>query len=176
MNLTRIERISAVLLLIAPILLANIARAEPPGRGQGRHRGPPPLERVLEKHADRLKLDETTLAQVSELAKASRTQSRESREQIHTIEREIRKLLEKERPDEAAIMERVGALGELKTAEHKHRLRSMLQIRALLTPEQREELVRIREENRPRGGRRPPPGGPPHDGPPPDGPPPFEER
>ena len=49
---------------------------------------------------------------------------------------------------------------------HKHRLSTLLAVRALLTPEQRAELTRIREETRgerrgrggPRRGPRPPPG------------------
>jgi hypothetical protein len=48
-------------------------------------------------------------------------------------------------------MKQAEAIGELELEERKNRLRATLRIRALLTPEQREELVRIREEE---GGRR----------------------
>jgi len=43
-------------------------------------------------------------------------------------------------------MQQADVIGDLETALMKHRLRSMLQIRALLTPEQRAELESIREE------------------------------
>jgi Spy/CpxP family protein refolding chaperone len=44
----------------------------------------------------------------------------------------------------------------------------MLRIRGLLTPEQRQELVRIHEERRRKRGQGPPPGSPPPPGPSPD--------
>jgi hypothetical protein len=48
-------------------------------------------------------------------------------------------------------MKQAEAIGELELEERKNRLRATLRIRALLTPEQREELVQIRKEER---GRR----------------------
>jgi Spy/CpxP family protein refolding chaperone len=49
--------------------------------------------------------------------------------------------LEHENPDEAAVMAQADAIGALKTEAQKHRLRTMLQVRALLTPEQRTKLL-----------------------------------
>jgi Spy/CpxP family protein refolding chaperone len=46
------------------------------------------------------------------------------------------------------VMEKAEAIGGAETALQKERLRTMLAIRALLTPEQRRELVRIHEEFR----------------------------
>ena len=66
-------------------------------------------------------------------------QLREAREVLHT-------LLTADAPDEAVVMQQADVIGGLETALMKHRLRSMLQIRALLTPEQRAELESIREE------------------------------
>ena len=43
-------------------------------------------------------------------------------------------------------MRQADAIGALEIEEHKNWLRAMLRIRGLLTPEQRAELVRMREE------------------------------
>ena len=45
-------------------------------------------------------------------------------------------------------MQQAEAIGQAETELHKHRLAAMVQIRALLTDEQRAELMEIREETR----------------------------
>jgi len=61
-------------------------------------------------------------------------------------------LLAADVPDEAAVMQQAERIGALETDERKTRLRGMLQIRALLTPEQRALLVEIHEARRSRRG------------------------
>jgi Spy/CpxP family protein refolding chaperone len=48
--------------------------------------------------------------------------------------------LEQEDPDEAAVMEQAEAIGALRTESRKQGLRTLLDVRALLTPEQRDDL------------------------------------
>ncbi len=78
-------------------------------------------------------------------------------------------LLSQDDPDEAAVMQQAETIGKVETEMHKHRLSTLLAVRALLTPEQRAELTRIREEmrgeGRGRGGWRRGPGPPPGFGP-----------
>jgi hypothetical protein len=57
-------------------------------------------------------------------------------------------LLSQENPDEAAVMQQAEAIGQAETELHKHRIGALIKIRALLTDEQRAELIRIREETR----------------------------
>jgi Spy/CpxP family protein refolding chaperone len=54
----------------------------------------------------------------------------------------MRALLSQELPDEAAVMQQADAIGALELAERKNRLQAILQIRAVLTPAQRQELIR----------------------------------
>ena len=65
----------------------------------------------------------------------------------------MKALLSQSSPDEAAVMQRVEEIGAVEVEMHKHRLDTMLAIRALLTPEQREEMTRLREESRGRWKR-----------------------
>lgn len=134
------------------LALGSVAIAQPrQAEGQWQKRGraaPPPIDRLLEKYADRLGLEAETEQEIRRIAAASRSEARGLEEQARRLRRRLRVMLDAELPDEAAIMERADAVGALKTEQHKSRLRVLLRIRALLTPEQRAELVKIHLENR----------------------------
>ncbi|MGH0028447.1 MAG: Spy/CpxP family protein refolding chaperone [Myxococcota bacterium] len=138
----------AALLALA---FASGALAQPPGPpGPGRH-GPPPIERVLEKHAEQLGLDEATREQIEAIAAEARPESEALRETLRERHDELRRLLSEDAPDEDAVMAQAERIGAAEVALQKSRLRTMLRIRALLTPEQRAELVRIHEARGRRG-------------------------
>ena len=71
-------------------------------------------------------------------------------ERLHALHEELRELLSADSPDESAIMAKADEIGAVKTSLKKHHLRTMLQIRSQLTPEQREKLVELHEERRER--------------------------
>ena len=108
----------------------------------------PGIERMLERNADRLHLDDATQEKIRALAEAGREKSRPQREALGHLHGEMHALLSADNPDADAVMEKAEAIGGAETALQKERLRTMLAIRALLTPEQRRELVRIHEEFR----------------------------
>ena len=121
---------------------------------------------MLEHHAERLGLDEATRAGIRTLAEASRPETEALEEQVHALREEMRGLLDQEQPDVDAVMRQADRIGAAEIELDKHRLRTLLAIRALLTPEQRRELVRIHEERmRERGFHRRPDGSPPPDAP-----------
>jgi hypothetical protein len=62
----------------------------------------------------------------------------------------MRDLLSQDTPDQSAVMQQADAIGQAETKLHKHRLGALLEIRGLLTEEQRAELTRIRGEGRAR--------------------------
>jgi Spy/CpxP family protein refolding chaperone len=85
---------------------------------------------------------------------------------------ELREQLGADEPDEGVVMEQADIIGKLETDARKIRLRTMIRVRALLTEEQREKLVRFHGERKSRRGRNHDgPGGPRRHGPP--GPPRF---
>lgn len=166
-------------LLLAALMISTpmgVADAQPPGawgapppgdaHGPGRHR--PPLDDVLERHAGRLGLDERTRTEVRGIADAAREESRDVEAGLRTLHDEMRKLLDQEAPDLDGVLRQADRIGASETELSKLRLRTMLRIRGLLTPEQRQELVRIHEERRRKRGQGPPPGSPPPPGPSPD--------
>ena len=159
--------------LLIGLLSTGAALAQPgPSHHRGPHHGGPPLDRFVERHGDRLGLDEETRAAIDAIVERSRAEGEGLREEREAAYRELRSLLEQDMPDEAAVMRQADRTGEVGTRGRKHRLKTQLEIRALLTPEQRRQLVEIRKEEREkwRGrrakreglGRRGPP--PPEDG------------
>jgi len=137
---------------------AGAVPAAPSADGRGGPRGRwrrPPFDAVLEREAGRLGLDAAALARIRAVADAARPES----ERLEAAKREERQalwgLLSADAPDRDAVMRQVEKLGAADTALEKQRITTMLEIRELLTPEQRAELVQIfreRKQRRREGG------------------------
>ena len=134
-------------IVLVIVLAAAPAWAGPKGpKPGGKHRGPQPIHEVLERHAERLEIDDDTARRIREIAEASREEDEAHRAELRGLHDRMRGLLEEEAPDLDAVMELATSIGRVENAAYKLRLRSMLEIRALLTPEQLAELVAIRAE------------------------------
>jgi Spy/CpxP family protein refolding chaperone len=130
--------------LLLVVALATASSARPPwGRGQAH--GPGGL---LEEHVDQLGLDEETREAIRDVVRESRESSEELRDELRGLHREMKRALSQDAPDESAVMLLADRIGMLETSLHKHRLAAMLAIRSALTPEQREQLAELREEER----------------------------
>ncbi len=145
--------------LLAGLAISSAGFAQPPfggppgGGGPGSFGGPPPgrgPDRFIQEHASQLGLDEETVEAIEAIVDESREQAREVRGGLRDLHREMRDLLSQDTPDEAAVMEQAEAIGQAEVELHKHRLGALLEIRGLLTEEQRAELAGIREEMRKR--------------------------
>ena len=120
-------------------------RCAPGDRGHDR----PGIERILERHAERLQLDDATREQIRALAEAEPGAERSrSARRCDRLRDEMHALLSADAPELDAVLAKADEIGRAETALKKERLRTMLAIRALLTTEQRRELVRIHEEFR----------------------------
>jgi Spy/CpxP family protein refolding chaperone len=133
--------------LLANLLVVTVSIAEPPFGRHPRGGGGGP-GRMLDYHAERLDLDDETRAAIDQIVEESRAGGEDLRVELRAAHSRLRELLSGPSPDQGAVMRQAELIGEIETAERKHRLGSMLRIRELLTPEQREELVQIREEQR----------------------------
>lgn len=103
------------------------------------------LDLFIAEYAERLALDQETLATIRTIVDASRAQGETLRTELRQAQAQMRALLSHEVPNEAAVMQQVDAIGALELAVRKQRLQAMLRIRALLTPAQRQELMRLQE-------------------------------
>ncbi len=139
------SRVTPVLLLLASLSVPVRAWASPPGTGHGPPRGDP--AGLIERNAERLGLEPEVQAAIRRIVQESRAQAEVLHQQTRDAHEAMRALLSQDRPDEAAVMRQAEMLGALELDQRKIRLRSILAIRELLTPEQRAELVRLRGED-----------------------------
>ena len=101
-----------------------------------------PPDRFIAEYAERLGLNQETLATIRTIVEASRAQGETLRAELRQAYAQMRASLSQEMPKEAAVMQQADAIGALELAIRKQRLQAMLRIRALLTPAQRQELSR----------------------------------
>jgi len=173
------KRTSTVLLAAALAWagFARVAAAGGPDGGPPRFdhmHGPPPIDRILERHAAELGLSDDVRARVRVIAAEADRQEAPLHEALRTQREALHQLLAQDSPDPDAVLRQAELAGAAETELHKQRLRTLLAVRQLLTPEQRAQLVKIFEEKRkqmglrwrmpPPDGAMPPPGEP---GPPP---------
>ena len=137
--------ITAVLVLIPFIAVSGTALAQrgfgPPGKGDR-------MGEFLERHAEELDLDEETTEAIQQVLEVGRERARGLDDALHEARLVMRDLLGQDVPDEATVMRQAEVIGELETERSKHRLSTLIEIRSLLTPEQRDMLVGRREERR----------------------------
>jgi len=165
----RWQQMAAILLgalALGRMAVAGGPDGPPPGGPDGpwRH-GPPPLGDVLERHADELGLDAYTRAKIRDIAETSREEEQPLATQLRALHAAMHQLLQSDAPKLDDVMHQADEIGAQETQLRKHQLRTLLEIRALLTPEQRQKLVQIFEAKRARWHARE--GGPPPDAPPP---------
>ena len=149
----RIGAIAVAAGVLACLGLGSAATANedaPPGAGfgwRGRH-GPPPIDRILERHAEQLGLSDAVREQVRVVAEAAHAEQQPLDEALAEQREALHELLSQDAPDADAVLRQAELVGAAETEVHKQRLRTLLAVRALLTPEQRRTLVQIFEERR----------------------------
>ena len=110
------------------------------GGDGGRHGGPPDASAMLESRIGRLGLDDETRNAVYAIIDGSKSAERETNDRLRQEHETLRTLLEKENPDEGAVLGAAERIGSLTTELRKHQLRTLIAVRAQLTPEQRTQL------------------------------------
>jgi Spy/CpxP family protein refolding chaperone len=123
-------------------------KVEGPSCRAGGGPGGPGIERLLERNADRLHLDDATREQIRALAQDGHERTQPQYDALHRLHDEMHALLSADAPEANAVMAKADEIGRAETQLQKDRLSTMLAIRALLTSEQRRELVKIHEEFR----------------------------
>jgi Spy/CpxP family protein refolding chaperone len=103
-------------------------------------------ERMAEVLSEKLDLNDETRAKVDAITEKSRAEAKEIRDALRKARGEMRTLLDQDEPNEKAILKQADAIARLEADAHKRRLKTMLEIRALLTPEQRAKLTSMRRE------------------------------
>jgi Spy/CpxP family protein refolding chaperone len=140
--------------LIAGLLVVGLTFALSAAAGEGKgHRSWGGSGGWVEKHADELGIDEATLAEINQIVDSSREQGKAIYEEHRAARDAMRQLLDQDEPNFDAVMKQAEVIGEIDVRKHKHRVATMLEIRAKLTPEQRSQLRELKGEMHERDGK-----------------------
>ena len=131
----------AILALTGVLSLTTSAWARAPRQGFDR------MTRLEEK-IDALNLDDATRTAIHKAIDEGRVARDDMRSQLRKARQDLRAMLQQDNPTEAQVLAQSEVIGGLETKQHKQALHTLLTIRALLTPEQRDSL---REAMRPYG-------------------------
>jgi Spy/CpxP family protein refolding chaperone len=141
--------VSLAALGLAALLAAGAASARPGHHGHHGHHG---MDEggFIQENAERLGLSDETRAAIETILADSHTRAATLHDEHREARRALKDLLSQDAPDESTVMARADEIGRIETALSKHRLATLLRIRALLSPEQRGQLLEIRREKRAR--------------------------
>ena len=144
-------RTANMLGVLVVLLAVTTLGFEASARGTGHRSRPGPAG--VSAFAEKLGIDAQTRAKIEVIEDEGRTESRALRLRLKVLKAELRELLGDEEPDEARVMSKADTIGEIETQGRKIRLRTMIRVRALLTPDQRHKLVRIHAKRKHRASR-----------------------
>lgn len=135
----RIPRLSVlvVLPLLAALALTPAVQAEPPGPPPG-----PPGAR-LKQHLNELGLTADQMKKVDSILSGEKGQRQKFHTQMKEAFDQMHNLLKQDSPNESAVMQQADKIGQIQTAMHKAMLHTLLQVRAVLTPAQRQKLIEL---------------------------------
>jgi periplasmic protein CpxP/Spy len=111
----------------------------------GRHGEGPRMERMMERMAERLELDEQQQASIRTLIEEHRPLMQENRQAMRDSRRELHDLVRGDAFDEAALRSLAAEQGERMAGMIVERGLMMRAIRDVLTPEQRAEAEQMLE-------------------------------
>jgi Spy/CpxP family protein refolding chaperone len=127
---------AALALVVVALLGASTALSNPRHGGcQGRA----PHARLEARLGD-LNLDAETRAKAEQLLVQARTEGKSRWTELRDARRAMRDLLEQDSPAVEPLMAQADAVGALETEAHKAKLRTLIELRALLGPEQWQAL------------------------------------
>ena len=109
---------------------------------------------VIEAVAAELGLAGDVVAKIKEQVYRADKDVIKIRADLEAARLELRRLMDEDRTNAAQVMKQVEAVGGLETELRKNRVRLLLSVRELLTPEQRKNLQRVLMEQFGGRGRR----------------------
>jgi Spy/CpxP family protein refolding chaperone len=131
--------------LFALSMAAAPALARPPGGGPD---GPPMLnpERI-DRLAGELNLPPQTVSRIKERLYAAKKEHVKLRADVESARLELHQMLDQDNPERSAVLRQVEAVGQKEIALQKLKIGALLDVRAMLTPEQRQKLRTLEEEH-----------------------------
>lgn len=166
----QLKKLTFTGILVLTLVVAGSALAQGPGMGQGKGgmgRGMgqglqanfdgdfgPRSEMRLERMAARLDLSEEQTEAIAKIREEGRKQNMEIRKEMMRLRNELRGEMLKDDPSKKTALDLNGKLGELRTQKQANRLENRLEVRELLTQEQKDKMLLMGDFGKGnRGGR-----------------------
>ncbi len=156
--------LAALAIAATPAVAGAQPRGGPPGAGfEGPRLGNPPppgrpphprgpggasASRLIERHAERLGLDASSLEMIESISDRSKQRDHELHAERRDAHDRMRALLSGSSPERTAVMAQAERISALELSLQQNRLSAMLEIRKMLDDEQRAELVEISKERK----------------------------
>jgi Spy/CpxP family protein refolding chaperone len=102
----------------------------------------------LERMAAELQLDAKSKAQIKSIFDNSRAEAKALRTQVRQAKHRLHELLKQDMPRESEVLAQVDAVSALKAKLGRLRIKTLLRVRQLLTPAQRQKLRGLWESRR----------------------------
>ena len=102
--------------------------------------------RLMKRNAKEIGLSEETIAKIDALIEAGTAEEAKLREQGKTAIGEVNEILAQNLPSEKELMAASDKVGENAAKSRVLKMKSVLEIRSLLTPEQLEKFMEIRKK------------------------------
>lgn len=148
------KRLTPTFALIALLLTGLLAAGSAFARKGPEHGGPVGAEfnlRMLERAAGRLGLEDATLGKIKDRVYQAEKKGIDLRARLELAKLELRRTLDADAPSKDDAMKRIAEVGRLETELRQHQIGLMLDVKAMLTPEQRQMLEQMRGERAARG-------------------------
>jgi Spy/CpxP family protein refolding chaperone len=139
------------------VVMLGVVPAHADRGGPGEGMGGPGMGRmfrpeIIDGLAAELGVPEGVIKQIKDKAYKADQEAIKLRADLDSARLEMRRLMEEEKPDQAKVLKQVEIAGGLETELQKNRIRLLLSVRELLTPEQRRKLQQVMVERKGRRG------------------------
>jgi Spy/CpxP family protein refolding chaperone len=139
--------VSALVALLV-VGLAATAMAQGPGQGQGHNgkghgqgQGQAGPQMQVERMAKRLDLSADQITAIQEIRANGRAKNTETRKQMMRLRNEKHGEMLKDDPSTQKVLELTTEIGNLRTKMQANRMSDRLEVRKVLTPEQRDKML-----------------------------------
>lgn len=149
-NSTQRKIFVSTLTILMIVGLAAVAVAQGPGqgrhgRGNGMGDGNFGPEMRIERMANHLDLTEDQVKSIKEIHENGRADNIQLRKQIMQLRNAKRGEMMQDDPSSKTVLELTGKIGDLRTEMQTNRMKSRLEVRKVLTPEQRDKMLLMGE-------------------------------
>lgn len=145
-----IKTLSALLLTFGLTLPGLAFACGGGGGGPGFKKGPAPhkMVRMIEKNAEQLGIEQATLDQIRQVLEANKPEAESLRADAKAAGKALREAMKSENPNKDQVLALSAEAGAARQALKQFNLSVMLDIKALLTPEQQAAMRELRAERR----------------------------